>query len=164
MRISRSASRDIPSLKLTARTWNTGVGRWVLFWEGLLDRCYVTSSFREAILFLPDESEWLTLDGTCRCKYANYCICINPINVSNWTGSFKSRKLAFLQKEKLNEAFGDGCKNTPMSTTLYFSKPEHEKSWNISSNLNISMGFNKKKRSNWTLHPHNKKKHAFTSF
>ena len=26
----------LPSLKLTARTWNTGVGRWVSFWEGLL--------------------------------------------------------------------------------------------------------------------------------
>ena len=27
---------QVPSLKLTARTWNTGVGRWVSFWEGLL--------------------------------------------------------------------------------------------------------------------------------
>ena len=26
----------LPSLKLTARTWNTGVGGWVSFWEGLL--------------------------------------------------------------------------------------------------------------------------------
>ena len=70
---------------------------------------------------------------------------------------FQKQETRFLQKEKLNEAFGDRCKNTPMSMTLYFSKPEYEKSWNIPSKLEHIMGFNKKRRSNWTLHPHKKK-------
>ena len=29
----------LPPLKLTVRTWNTGVGRWVSFWEGQGARC-----------------------------------------------------------------------------------------------------------------------------
>ena len=39
----------IPSLKLTTRTWNTGVGKWVSFWGWPIFRAYV--SFREGHMY-----------------------------------------------------------------------------------------------------------------
>ena len=44
---------DLPSVKLTARTWQWMVGRWISFWEGLFSGAFAVS-FRECNLVSPE--------------------------------------------------------------------------------------------------------------
>ena len=82
MRISRISKRErytLPETNIAPET--LGLEDEFPFGKAFLTGAMLrVVSGRLHILFLPDEFEWLALDGTCRCKYANYCICINRMS------------------------------------------------------------------------------------